>query len=61
MNNQLVLLDDNEESDRRYRRLDERTRDIGRRGIALAREALRHAAPGGPAPADGPLGGRRAA
>jgi hypothetical protein len=62
MNDQLVLLDDNEENDRRYRRLDEHTRDVGRRGIALAREALRHATTSGPAPADGPVaGGRRAA
>ena len=61
MNNQLVLLDDNEEGDREYRRLDEHTRDIGRRGVALARQALHHAASGGPAPADGPVGGRRAA
>jgi hypothetical protein len=41
MNDQLVLLEDDE----RQWRLDERTREIGRRGIALAREALRQAAP----------------
>ena len=39
MNDQLVLLDD----DDREWRLDERTREIGRRGVALAREALRQA------------------
>jgi hypothetical protein len=45
MNDQLVLLQD-EEARRQaaYRRLDEHTRDVGRRGVALAREALRHAA-----------------
>jgi hypothetical protein len=44
MNDQLVLLDDDEETRRRYRQLDEHTRDVGRRGVALAREALRQAA-----------------
>ena len=45
MNDQLVLLED-EEARRQaaYRRLDERTREVGRRGVALAREALRQAA-----------------
>ncbi|MCA1690895.1 MAG: hypothetical protein LC733_01370 [Actinobacteria bacterium] len=38
---QLVLLDD----DDRQWRLDEPTRDVGRRGVALARAALRQAAP----------------
>jgi hypothetical protein len=47
MNDQLVLLDD--EGDRfAYRRLDEHTREVGRRGVALAREALRRAAPAAP-------------
>ena len=41
MNDQLALLND----DDRYRRLDDRTREIGRRGVALAREALRQAQP----------------
>jgi hypothetical protein len=40
MERQLVLI---EERDADYR-LDERTREIGRRGIAAAREALRRAA-----------------
>ena len=45
MNDQLVLLQD-EEARRQasYCRLDEHTREVGRRGIALAREALRQAA-----------------
>ncbi len=43
MNDQLVLLDD-DEGRNRYRQLDEHTRDIGRRGVALAREALHQAA-----------------
>ena len=38
MNDQLVLLDD----DRQWR-LDERTREIGLRGVAQAREALHQA------------------
>jgi hypothetical protein len=55
MNDQLVMLDDEsaggaggggkDSGDRRgYHRLDEHTRDIGRKGVALAREALRQAA-----------------
>lgn len=45
MNDQLVLLQDEEARQRAaYRRLDEHTREVGRRGIALAREALRQAA-----------------
>lgn len=45
MNDQLVLLDDEEEAARQAAwRLDEHTREIGRRGVALAREALRQAA-----------------
>jgi hypothetical protein len=47
MNDQLVLLDD-DETQRRYRQLDEHTRDIGRRGVALAREALRQGGVRGP-------------
>ncbi len=47
MNDQLVLLDDEDEGRNQYRRLDEHTRDIGRRGVALARDALRQAAGGG--------------
>ncbi len=39
MNDQLALLED----DDRQWQLDERTREIGRRGEALAREALRQA------------------
>ena len=39
MNDQLVLL----ENDDRQWRLDERTREIGLRGVAQAREALRQA------------------
>ena len=45
---QLVLLDDEtapEAASRRAWRLDEHTREIGRRGVAQAREALRQAAP----------------
>lgn len=42
MNNQLVLLDDDEDR-LAYWRLDEHTREVGRRGVALAREALRQA------------------
>jgi len=41
MERQLVLI---EERGSDYR-LDERTREIGRRGVAAAREALRNAAP----------------
>jgi len=46
MNDQLVLLDDPEEPRRPGEgwHLDEQTREIGRRGVAQAREALRHAA-----------------
>lgn len=51
MNDQLVMLDDESAGGegrsgdlRGYRRLDEHTRDIGRKGVALAREALRQAA-----------------
>lgn len=43
MNDQLVLLDDDDEGQPAWQ-LDEHTRDIGRRGVALAREALRQAA-----------------
>ncbi len=43
MNDQLVLLEDDEDR-QGYRRLDEHTREVGRRGVALAREALRQAA-----------------
>jgi hypothetical protein len=39
MNDQLVLLEDDE----RQWKLDERTRELGRRGVAQAREALRQA------------------
>ncbi len=39
MNDQLALLED----DNRQWRLDERTREIGLRGVAQAREALRQA------------------
>ncbi|MGH9279162.1 MAG: hypothetical protein ACRD12_13785 [Acidimicrobiales bacterium] len=42
MNDQLVLLDDDDEGQRPWR-LDEHTREIGRRGVAQAREALRQA------------------
>lgn len=41
MNDQLVLLDDDEDDRLAYWRLDEHTREIGRKGVALAREALR--------------------
>ena len=41
MNDQLVLLDDNETRPERGWRLDEQTREIGRRGVAQARNALR--------------------
>jgi hypothetical protein len=44
MNDQLVLLDNEEEARRRSWQLDEQTREIGRRGVALARQALRQAA-----------------
>lgn len=47
MNDQLVLLDDNDDRFS-YRRLDERTREVGRRGVASARDALRRAAPASP-------------
>lgn len=43
MNDQLVLLDDDDDEGQPSWRLDEHTRDIGRRGVALAREALRQA------------------
>ncbi|MDQ3978924.1 MAG: hypothetical protein M3314_05160 [Actinomycetota bacterium] len=39
MNDQLVLLEDDDQQ----WRLDERTREIGRRGVAQARQALRQA------------------
>jgi hypothetical protein len=42
MNDQLVLLDDDEVGQKDWQ-LDEHTREIGRRGVALAREALRQA------------------
>jgi hypothetical protein len=42
MNNQLVLLDDDEDRPEHWG-LDEHTREVGRRGLALAREALRQA------------------
>ncbi|MFP5320131.1 MAG: hypothetical protein ACLGI2_17785 [Acidimicrobiia bacterium] len=45
MNDQLVLLEDNDDDRFSYRRLDEHTREVGRRGVASAREALRRAAP----------------
>lgn len=49
MTTQLVLLDSG-----RSWKLDRRTREIGKRGVAQAREALRQAgsppAPGGPQP-----------
>lgn len=48
MNDQLVLLDDNDDDRFSYRRLDERTREVGRRGVASARDALRRAAPASP-------------
>ena len=51
MERQLVLI---EERGADYR-LDERTREIGRRGIAAAREALRRATP----PPGAPLHDRR--
>ncbi len=48
MDNQLVLLDDHTEGEAPALKpewgLDEHTREIGRRGVALAREALRQAA-----------------
>jgi hypothetical protein len=44
MNDQLVLLDEDDEGRKQYRRLDDHTRDVGRKGVALAREALRQAA-----------------
>ena len=44
MNDQLELLDDDEARRPDGWRLDERTRETGRRGVALAREALRQAA-----------------
>ena len=58
MERQLPLLD----LERPEWRLDERTREVGRQGLAAAREALRRgseraAPPGGPRP----HGGRRAA
>ena len=44
MNDQLVLLEDEEARQRAaYLRIDEHTREVGRRGVALAREALRQA------------------
>ena len=54
MTNQLALLDD--EGSGRYRRLDEHTRDIGRRGVALARAALRQSTSGDPTATDGATG-----
>lgn len=48
MNDQLVLLEHNEDDRFTYRRLDEHTREVGRRGVASAREALRRAAPASP-------------
>jgi len=48
MNDQLVLLENNEADRFAYRRLDEHTREVGRRGVASAREALRRAAPAPP-------------
>ena len=49
MNDQLVLLENDDDRPegpppRRDWVVDERTREIGRRGVALAREALRQAA-----------------
>jgi hypothetical protein len=41
MERQLVLVDTNSKN----WKLDERTREVGRRGIAAAREMLRHAGP----------------
>ena len=54
MNNQLALLDD--EGAGRYRQLDEHTRDIGRRGVALTRAALRQSTSGQPGTTDGAAG-----
>ncbi|MGH9226109.1 MAG: hypothetical protein ACRD2W_20520 [Acidimicrobiales bacterium] len=44
MNDQLVLLEDHKANSRDGWRLDEQTREAGRRGVAQAREALRQAA-----------------
>ena len=44
MNDQLVLLEDRRDNQRDGWRLDEQTREVGRRGVAQAREALRQAA-----------------
>ena len=49
MNDQLVLLDEDDRNDdgtprRSSWQLDAHTRDIGRRGVAQARQALRQAA-----------------
>ena len=41
MTRQLVLIEDNRKNDWR---IDERTREVGRKGLAQAREALRDAA-----------------
>ncbi|MCA1836604.1 MAG: hypothetical protein LC721_09870 [Actinobacteria bacterium] len=54
MNNQLALLDDEDAG--RYRQLDEHTRDIGRRGVALVRAALRQTISGEPGATDGAAG-----
>jgi hypothetical protein len=54
MERQLVLI---EERSTDYR-LDDRTREIGRRGVAAAREALRKASP---APRDNGRHGRKTA
>ena len=52
MTTQLVLLD----SGRKSWKLDRRTREIGMRGVAQAREALRKAGGTPPAPPSGPHG-----
>ena len=44
MNDQLVLLESKERRPEEPWRLDEQTREIGKRGVAQAREALRQAA-----------------
>jgi hypothetical protein len=47
MDNQLVLLEDHDDGSAEAPRadwgLDEHTREVGRRGVALARQALRQA------------------
>ena len=49
MDNQLVLLTDDDDRAAEERlgawSLDEHTREVGRKGLALAREALRQASP----------------